>query len=112
MAFNADEYISVIVEQIAGNFQDLHHAVTIVPKLEKEKDKLIASKKKTDNPLKEREQVIKVSLYEQSIGSLVCNYDAYRTIEPLTVGLFLFLTLEQQLQHGVSPESSQLSAQQ
>lgn len=38
MAFNADEYISVIVEQIAGNFQDLHHAVTVVPELEKEKD--------------------------------------------------------------------------
>ena len=88
MAFNADEYIDVIVGQIAGNFEDLHHAVTIVPQLEKEVDKLVKVKEDKSDTLEEREAQIKVNLYKQSIQGLVCNYDAYRTIEPLSVGLF------------------------
>ena len=43
MAFTADEYIGVIVEQIAGNFQELHHAVTVVPELETENAELMAT---------------------------------------------------------------------
>ncbi len=88
MAFNADEYIGVIVEQIGGNFSDLHRAVGVVPELEDVKDELVEVQEKSTDDLKERELKIKVSLYEQSIGDLVCNYDAYRTIEPLSVGLF------------------------
>jgi len=33
--FNADEYINVIVEQIAGNFSELENAVQICPDLKK-----------------------------------------------------------------------------
>ena len=63
MAFNADEYIDVIVEQIAENFQDLHDAVTVVPQLEKEVDKLVKASEKEPDSLKEREAQTKVALF-------------------------------------------------
>ena len=88
MDFNVDKYSKVIVEQIQQNFSDLYDAVAIVPKLEKEVDKLTKIQEKSPNTLDEREAKTKVALYKQSIQGLVSNYDAYRSIEPLSVGLF------------------------
>jgi len=74
MAFNADEYIDVIVGQIAGNFEDLYKNV--------EKKKELEDKKKEFRDSKESSEYAKLSeeIKEQEEG--------YRNIEPLTVGLF------------------------
>jgi len=93
MAFNADEYIGVIVEQIGGNFSELERAVEHCPNLKKaikeyrdlqNKEDFLIFKKPSE--LKLREASTKVEIYQQSIGDLVC--DEYRTVEPLSVGLF------------------------
>ena len=93
MAFNADEYIGVIVEQIGGNFSDLESAVKHCPQLNKaikeyrnlqNQDDFLLFKKPSE--LKLKEASTKVGIYQQSIGDLVC--DDYRTVEPLSVGLF------------------------
>ena len=87
MAFNADEYIHVIVEQIAGNFDALRVAVEHCPDLEA----TIAKYRKLQDSgeddffaLKSLED--KSEAYQQTIGDLVCA--KYRTVEPLSVGLF------------------------
>jgi len=41
MAFNADEYIGVIVEQIGSNFQELHEAVGNCEKLQEVQKKYL-----------------------------------------------------------------------
>ncbi len=78
MAFSADEYIEVIVDQIRCNFQQLEKTIKICPKLQEAIEEYQKSKtEKTKN---------EISLYRQSIGDIAC--DGYRSIEPLTVGLF------------------------
>ena len=87
MAFNADAYIGVIVEQIADNFEDLYKAVKGADELKDVSTEVIRAEESND-PHAVREAQTKLSLYKQSIGDLVCDYDAYRSIEPLSVGLF------------------------
>ncbi len=87
MAFNADEYIEVIVEQIASNFDDLARAVIGCPELDKAiaEYRELASKEDVEFfTLKSAED--RVDAYQQTIGDLIC--DGYRTVEPLSVGLF------------------------
>ena len=74
MAFNADEYIDVIVDQIAGNFQELYENV--------EKKKELENNKKKFRDSEESSEYAKLSeeIKEQE--------EDYRNIEPLTVGLF------------------------
>jgi len=75
MAFNSDEYIGVIVEQIAKNFKTLDVAVKACTNLKKAKDEY-------EKSLDKKEE----DFFVQSIDDLIC--DKYRTIEPLSVGLF------------------------
>jgi hypothetical protein len=87
MAFHADQYIEVIVEQIAQNFQMLERAVKVCPELEKAKKKYRALQVKgEDDFFALKEASDKVEIYQQSIGDLVCAN--YRTVEPLSIGLF------------------------
>jgi len=88
MAFNADEYIGVIVEQIGGNFQELHEAVGNCEELQKAQKKYLEFDMDNGDVEKFVELHDKYSLQKKSIGNLVCNYDVYKTIEPLSVGLF------------------------
>ncbi len=80
MAFSADEYIEVIVDQIRCNFQQLEKTIKICLKLQEAIEEY--QKSKTEKAKKE------ISLYRQSIGDIAC--DGYRSIEPLTVGLFFW----------------------
>jgi predicted KAP-like P-loop ATPase len=87
MAFYADEYIGVIVEQIAENFSELERAVKLCPKLEKAKKEyreLLESDEEDFFAVKDA--LDKGKMYQQAIGDLVCA--EYRTVEPLSVGLF------------------------
>lgn len=74
MAFNADEYIDVIVQQIAGNFQELFESV--------EKKKELDEKQEEYRKTKELEKLPKLS------EEIKAQKENYRNIEPLTVGLF------------------------
>ena len=87
MAFNADEYIAVIVEQIANNFTDLEYVIKNSPDLTKaiENYRTLQNKGQADF-FALREASVKVEIYQKSIASLV-GAD-YRTVEPLSVGLF------------------------
>ncbi|MCH9740162.1 MAG: KAP family NTPase [Epsilonproteobacteria bacterium] len=86
MAFNADEYIDVIVEQLAGNFQELESAVLKCDKFQEVKTNYIKISETSDDV----DAFVKVHdefrALEQDVGTLIC--DKYRTIEPLSVGLF------------------------
>jgi len=88
MAFNADEYIGVIVEQIGGNFQELHDAIGNCEKFQKAQKEYLEFDMDNGDVEKFVELHDKYSLQKKSIGNLVCNYDVYKTIEPLSVGLF------------------------
>jgi hypothetical protein len=74
MAFNADEYIDVIVQQIAGNFQELAETVERKKELEKKKKEFQASKDSSE--------------YAKLSEEIKEEEENYRNIEPLTVGLF------------------------
>ena len=74
MAFNADEYIDVIVGQIAGNFQEL--------------SKTVERKKELDKKKKEFEDSKDSSEYAKLSEEIKEQEENYRNIEPLTVGLF------------------------
>jgi len=108
MAFNADEYIGVIVEQIGGNFQELHDAIGNCEKFQKTHKEYLEFDMNNGDVEKFVELHDKYSLQKKSIGNLVCNYDVYKTIEPLSVGLFgewgsgkthLLKLIEQQVIH-------------
>jgi hypothetical protein len=87
MAFHVEQYIGVIVEQVAQNFQALERAVKGCPEL-KEAESELQQTDESGTSLEIHEANTKVGIYEQSIDSLVCNYHAYRTTESLSVGLF------------------------
>ena len=73
MAFNEDEYIGVIVNQIGQNFQELHKTIQACEAFNKKEKKFKSSY-----------DIIK---YEKLANELVvCN--GYKSIEPLTVGHF------------------------
>jgi len=74
MAFNADEYIDVIVGQIAGNFQELSKTVERKKELDKKKKEFEDSNDSTESAKLSEE------IKEEE--------ENYRNIEPLTVGLF------------------------
>ncbi|CAA6825383.1 MAG: Unknown protein [uncultured Sulfurovum sp.] len=74
MAFNADEYIDVIVGQIAGNFQELYDNVE--------------KKKELENKKKEFRKTNKLDELPKLVEEIKEQEEEYRNIEPLTVGLF------------------------
>ncbi len=88
MAFNADEYIKVIVKQIGENFQELHKAVGNCDKFLKAQKSYLNFDMDNGKPEKFVELFDDVNLYKKSIDDLVCNYQDYSIIEPLSVGLF------------------------
>jgi hypothetical protein len=74
MAFNADEYIDVIVGQIAGNFQELGENVE--------------EKKNLDEQLKTFRETQALEKLPELSEKIKAQKENYRNIEPLTVGLF------------------------
>lgn len=87
MAFNADTYINVIVKQIGENFQLLHQAVGDCEELLKVQKEYLSFDDDGDVDMFV-ELHDRVALYRKSIDDLVCNYEDYSIIEPLSVGLF------------------------
>jgi len=82
MAFNADEYISVIVEQIGENFQELHKTVEACKKLNEDKKKF----RSTYELIKYAKLDVEINEQKTNLADVVCN--KYKSIESLSVGLF------------------------
>ena len=82
MAFNADEYIGVIVEQIADNFTELHKTVEACKELQEKEHKF----RNSYELMKYAKLSEKINEEKTNLGEIVCN--KYKSIEPLSVGLF------------------------
>ncbi|CAA6806578.1 MAG: Unknown protein [uncultured Sulfurovum sp.] len=82
MAFNADEYIDVIVEQIAENFQELDKTVKACKALEEKEKKF----RNTYDAIKYSRLELELKEQKSELPEVICN--KYKSIEPLSVGLF------------------------
>ena len=82
MAFNADEYIGVIVEQIASNFRELDETVEACKELQKKEKKF----RNSYELMKYAKLDAEINEKKTNLGDVICN--KYKSIEPLSVGLF------------------------
>jgi len=82
MAFNADEYIGVIVEQIASNFRELDETVEACKELQKKEKKF----RNSYELMKYAKLDAEINEKKTNFGDVICN--KYKSIEPLSVGLF------------------------
>ena len=82
MAFNADEYINVIVKQIGDNFQELHKTIEACKELQKSEKKF----RNTYDTIKYMQLDKEINEQKDNLGEVVCS--KYKSIEPLSVGLF------------------------
>ncbi len=82
MAFNADEYMEVIVRQIGENFQELHRTVKACEELQKREKKF----RNTYDTIKYMKLDKEINEAKDNLNEVICN--KYKSIEPLSVGLF------------------------